>query len=105
MQKSLPAIEALGHGTQVMYRWASWQKKNQASALPMRIAIFRKEEFRLVVHQYQNSLCGVLKLADVKPKVRQFREWREPFSAVLQKLVAANWTLFSDSGEVQHERH
>ncbi len=100
-QVNFPSVDPIGHGSQVMFRWVLWQKKNQASSIPMRIAIFKKDEFRLVVHQYQDSLCGVLKLANVKPKVRQFREWREPFTVVVKKLVAANWTLSSDSGEVQ----
>ena len=100
MQNSLPGVEVLRHGTQVSYQWAVWQKAN-ATKLPLRIATLRKGGFRLVVHQYRDSLCGVLKLADVKPRVRQFREWREPFAVVQQKLVERGWMPLTDSGEVQ----
>lgn len=103
-QKTLPAIEDLRHGTQVLFQWAEWQKKH-APERPVRTAVFRKGDCRLVVHQYGASLCGVLKLADVKPRVREFREWREPFLMVHIKLAKRAWALISDSGEVSYVAH
>ena len=99
-QQTIPCVESLRHGTQVSFLWSAWQKAN-ATKLPLRIATLRKGGFRLVVHQYRDSLCGILKLADVKPRVRQFREWRQPFAVVQQKLVERGWMLLTDSGEVQ----
>lgn len=100
-QKSLPTIEECSVGTQVMYRWAVWQK-TQASNHPFRVAVLRKGTFRLVIHQYGEDVCGVLKLADSKPKVRDFREWREPLTRVILKLAGRGWLFVSDSGEVSH---
>ena len=51
------------------------------------------------------ALCGILKLAEVKPRVREFHEWREPFQKVHSKLVKRGWALVSDSGEVGHVAH
>ena len=103
-QKIPPAIEDLRHGTQVLYLWATWQKKH-APERPVRTTVFRKGEYRLVVHQYGASLCGILKLAEIKPRVREFHEWREPFQKVHSKLVKRGWALVSDSGEVGHVAH
>jgi len=50
----------------------------------IRIGVFRKDDARLVVYQYSYSLCGVLKLADSKPKIRDFREWRQPFDQAVE---------------------
>ena len=94
----------LRQGTQVLFRWAKWQSE-QASGRPLRVAVFRKENARLVVHQYGQNLCGVLKLAQVKPKVRDFREWRKSFVTVQGKLVVRGWLLVSDSGEVSDVTH
>ena len=103
-EETLPLVAPLRQGTQVLYRWAQWQAQ-QASGRPQRVAIFRKGELRLVVHQYGESLCGVLSLAEVKPKVREFREWRQPFIAVQAKLVKRGWVIMTDSGEVSHAAH
>ncbi len=103
-QLSLPAMKPVAHGTQVMYAWAQWQKA-QATPLPSRIGVFRKEDIQLVVHQYGPALCGVLRLAAVAPKVRGFREWRQPFETVHSKLTARSWTLEHDSAEVKHAHH
>lgn len=102
--ENLSLVAELRQGTQVLYRWAQWQSQH-ASGRPLRVAIFRKGESRLVVHQYGASLCGVLKLADVKPKVRDFREWRESFTAVQAKLVKRGWVIMTDSGEVGYVAH
>lgn len=102
--ESQPHVVSLHQGTQVLYRWAQWQTQ-QAPGRPLRVAIFRKENTRLVVHQYGRFLCGVLKLAEVKPKVRDFREWRETFLTVQAKLINRGWALVSDSGEVSHVAH
>jgi len=100
--KSTPLAEA-SLGTQVIYKWADWQ--NQQAGKPIRTASFRKESRCLVVHQYGDALCGVLQLADVKPMVRDFREWKEPFHTVQGKLIKRGWSLVSDSGEVRHVAH
>lgn len=91
-------------GTQVLFRWAKWQTQH-ACMRAQRIGVFRKGDMRLVVHQYGHALCGVLKLADVKPKIRDFREWREPFATVKGKLEQRGWSLVRDSEEVSHATH
>src|SRR5664280_1525341 len=98
MQKPPFILDDRRHGTQVLYQWALWQR-NHAPDRHIRTAIFRKEQWRLVVYEYRASLCGVLKLANVKPKLREFRAWREPFATVHTKLAARGWLLVSDNGE------
>ncbi len=102
--QNLSLVAELRQGTQVLHRWAQWQTQH-APGRPLRVAILRKGEMRLVVHQYGRALCGVLNLADVAPKVRAFREWREPLVTVKGKLVKRGWTLVADSGEVRHVAH
>ena len=91
-------------GTQVLFRWAKWQTQHRCMRAT-RIAVFRKEDARLVVYQYGFSLCGVLKLADKKPKIRDFREWRQPFNKVKGKLVQRGWVLVRENDEVSHVAH
>ena len=90
-------------GTQACYRWAVWQTQHSLG-LPIKVALFRKEGARLAVHDYGGSQCAVLTLADVKPRVREFREWREPYATVMEKLVARGWSLVSEiaAKEVNH---
>ena len=71
----------------------------------IRIGVFRKDDARLVVYQYSYSLCGVLKLADSKPKIRDFREWRQPLDKVKGKLVQRGWVLIRENEEVSHVAH
>lgn len=105
LQKSLPAVPSLRQGTQVLFKWAEWQKKNaphrHVRSAVSRLAVLRKGELRLVVHQYGDALCGVLQMADVEPKLRVFREWREPLDKVVTKLASRGWEIVSS--EVQHE--
>ena len=89
------------HGTKVLYTWARWQQQ-QGYTRPDLILVFRKGDVRLVVHEYGPRLCGVLKLADVNPKVRDFREWKESSSIVKAKLLSRGWTAVSGKSEVSH---
>ena len=91
-------------GTQVLLRWAKWQAQHRCMRA-IRIGVFRKDDARLVVYQYSYSLCGVLKLADTKPKIRDFREWRQPFNKVKGKLVQRGWVLVREDEEVSHVAH
>jgi len=91
-------------GTQVLFRWAKWQTQHRCMRA-IRIGVFRKDYARLVVYQYGNSLCGVLKVADSKPKIRDFREWRQPFNKVKGKLVQRGWVLVRENEEVSHVAH
>lgn len=104
---SKPLIASSHPGTQVLFRWALWQiKRAAAGKQAFRIGVFRKGDVRLVVYQYERNLCGVVKKADVAPKFRDFREWREPFATVKGKLVKRGWVLGSDSEEeVGHGAH
>ncbi len=99
-----PLVAALHPGTQVLYRWAIWQNQHGLDR-PIRTGVFRKGDVRLVVYQYSKSLCCVLKHADIKPRFRDFREWRQSFATVSSKLVKRGWSLVSDSGEVSHATH
>lgn len=101
---SVPLVAALHPGTHVLYRWAKWQTQH-ACMRAFRTGVFRKGDIRLVVYQYGRFLCCLLKLADTKPKIRDFREWRESFATVKGKLVKRGWALVSDSEEVSHATH
>lgn len=91
-------------GTNVLFQWAKWQSEHQTKRR-VRVAVFRREGMRLLVHQYGYALCGVLQMADVKPKMRAFREWKEPFQVVQAKLLKNGYELVSDTGEVCHGAH
>lgn len=91
-------------GTQVLFRWAKWQTQHRCMRA-IRIGVFRKDDARLVVYQYGYSLCGVLKLADTKPKVRDFREWRQSFNKVKGRLVQRGWVLIREDEEVSYVAH
>ncbi len=97
-------VAALHQGTKVLFRWAEWQNQHRCMRAT-RIGVFRKDDARLVVYQYGRSLCGVLKLADVKPKIRDFREWRQSYTVVKGKLVHRGWSLVRESEEVSHVAH
>ena len=91
-------------GTKVLYRWAIWQAQHNCCMRAMRTGVFRKDDARLVVYQHGPSLCGVLKVADVAPRIRDFREWRQSFNKVKEKLVHRGWELIRDD-EVSHVAH
>ena len=99
-----PLVAAPHPGTQVLLRWAKWQAQHRCMRA-IRIGVFRKDDARLVVYQYSYSLCSVLKLADTKPKIRDFREWRQPFNKVKGKLVQRGWVLVREDEEVSHVAH
>ena len=104
-QGSSSTLVAAPHpGTQVLFRWAKWQNQHRC-VRAIRIGVFRKDDARLVVYQYGDSLCGVLKLADSKPKIRDFRECRQPFDMVKGKLVQRGWILIRENEEVSHVAH
>lgn len=48
-----------------------------------------------MVHEYGNE-CGLLTLGDLKPRVRKFRLWSQPFGVVAAKLEQYGWMLVSD---------
>lgn len=99
-----PLVAAPHPGTQVLLRWAKWQAQHRCMRA-IRIEVFRKDDARLVVYQYSYSLCVVLKMADTKPKIRSFREWRQPFKTVKEKLVHRGWVLIRENEEVSHVAH
>ena len=96
--KGATPLSALRPGTQVLFKWATWQK---SKTLSTRTAIFRKGEMRLLVYQH-GHVCGVVKKCDTAPRFRDFREWREPYATVRGKLLSRGWVLESDTGEVNH---
>lgn len=99
------ALAATPHpGTDALFRWAIWQSQHRCLKA-IRISVFRKENTRLVVYQYGKSLCGVLKLADSKPKIRDFREWLQPFDTIKGKLADRGWSLIREDEEVRHVAH
>ena len=100
----VPLVAEFRLGTKVLIQWALWHKQH-AYPKASRIGVFRKEDMRLVVYQYGKALCVAVKQADVAPKIRDFREWRQSFFAVKRKLVQRGWSLVSDSGEVSHATH
>jgi len=83
-------------GAQVLYQWAEWLRQ-RGFPRAARLAYFHKEEDRLVVHEYPTA-CAVLKIGSQKPKIQEFREWRQPFDAVVAKLRARGWFLDSSTG-------
>lgn len=101
---SEPSVAELHQGTQVLYRWGKWQDQH-ALGRPLTRVSLRKGGARLVVYSYGASLCGVLEKADTKPKVRNFREWRQPIQVVVAKLVKRGWALVPGSEGVSHDGH
>ncbi|WP_126448183.1 hypothetical protein [Sulfuricystis multivorans] len=81
--------------------WALWQKQH-AFPKATRKGVFRKEDMRLVVYQYGEDLCVAVKQADVAPKIRDFREWRQSFDVAKGKLIQRGWILVEDRKEVSH---
>ncbi len=100
----LPLIAEPTMGTKVLERWAQWQKQH-AFPRASRIGVFHKEDRRLVVYQYGRALCVAVTKAEVAPKIRDFREWREPFATVKGKLVQRGWALVDECKEVGHGSH
>ena len=83
-------------GAQVLLSWANWQTQRGA-ALATRIVVVRKDDVRLVVHEY-GSQCGILELGEVKPRIRDFRIWSQPLPVVMAKLEKHGWKVASDEG-------
>ncbi len=86
------------HGTQVLFRWAEWLRQH-GFPRASRFAIFRKEEVRLVVHEYA-TICVVLKIGPTKPKLQEFREWKQPLVEVVAKLRERGWHLVTAAGAI-----
>lgn len=100
----VPLVAESRMGTQVLYRWAQWHKQH-AYPKALRIGVFRKESMRLVVYQYGKALCVAVKQADVAPKIRDFREWRQRFATVKGKLIQRGFALVDEREEVSHVAH
>ena len=100
----VPLVAESRMGTQVLYRWAQWHKQH-AYPKALRIGVFRKESMRLVVYQYGKALCVAVKQADVAPKIRDFREWRQRFATVKGKLIQRGWAQVEEREEVSHVAH
>ena len=90
-------------GTKVVYRWAIWQAQHRCMRATI-VGVFRKGDARLVVYEYSPSLCAVLKFMDVAPRVRDFREWRQPIRKIKEKLVTRGW-IPETEGEVSNGAH
>ena len=84
------------HGTQVLYRWAEWLRQ-RGYPRAARFAIFRKEDARLVVHEYASN-CVILKIGPTRPKLQEFREWKQPLVEVVAQLRARGWHLVTETG-------
>ena len=103
-QIGLPVIGSIGAGTKALYQFGQWQQRQRSPQQTLsQIAVFRKGDRRQIVHSCGNE-CGLLTMADTKPKVVAFREWREEFAIVSSKLIARGWQL-EDGGEVKHAHH
>ncbi len=100
----VPLVAEFRLGTKVLIQWALWHKQH-AYPKASRIGVFRKEDMRLVVYQYGRALCVAVKQADVAPKIRDFREWRQRFATVKGKLIQRGWALVEDREEVSHVAH
>lgn len=98
---SVPSVADLHRGTQVLYEWGQWQNQH-AQGRPLQWVSLRKEKACLVVYSYGKSLCGVLEKSEEKPKIRGFRQWRQPLKVVVAKLVKRGWVVDVDSEEVGH---
>jgi hypothetical protein len=95
---------ATQHGTQVLYRWVKWLSNEGFHGRNPPVAIFTRAGTRLVVHAYAEALCGVLTITPQAPKLRGFREWRQPLAAVRAKLLARGWKQVAgqEAGDVAH---
>lgn len=72
--------------------WAKWLVDHGlTSKKEVPTQAFQKGETRLVVHLYEPTLCAVLKIAPQKPKLREFREWAQPYPVVEAKLLQSGW--------------
>lgn len=94
-------LETLSHGTQVLYQWAGWKIEEKVS-VALRHVELRKGDRALVVYEYSPVLCGVLrKKITNRTSIIDFREWRQPFSVVMKKLVVeAGWIPQLEPGRV-----
>ncbi len=99
-----PVVAEVRPGTQVLYRWAQWQQQH-AYPRARAVGTFRKGDCRLLVYHYGRALCVVIKVADYAPKVRGFREWREPFATIKSKLLDRGWRYIEQREEVSHVAH
>lgn len=100
-QGASPLVAEPHPGTEVLYRWAKWQKQH-AYPMACQAVVFRKEDSRLVVYEYGPALCVVIIRVSNGPRMRDFREWRQPLAVVQGKLKSRGWKLESQQSEVSH---
>jgi len=100
----VPLVAEFRQGTQVLIRWALWHKQHAYPKVIL-IGVFRKEDIRLVVYQYGKALCVAVKMADVAPKIRDWREWRQRYATVKGKLIQRGFALVDEREEVSHVAH
>lgn len=97
-------ISDFRQGTQVLLRWAEWQRSHDFPK-PTITAIFHKEGARLIVCQYEERVAVCIKCAFVAPKLRDFREWRQSYDVIKEKLVRNGWELQSEQEEINYDVH
>lgn len=99
--RSNPLVAVVHPGAEVLYRWAKWQKQH---AYPQTIqsVVLCKEGRQLVVYEYANAPCVVITRCANGPRMRNFREWRQPFSVVQAKLKVRGWEPVQRPEEVRY---
>lgn len=96
-----PLMAKARPGTQVLFKWAQWHEQHAFPRATL-VAVFRKENNRLVVYQYGSSLCVAVKKSGEGPMFNGFREWRQSFAVIQAKLVQHGWSLETNREEVSH---
>jgi hypothetical protein len=93
-QSETPAHALIGN-------WVAFHIKNGCHPASSK-RIYSAGSFELVVYEYGERHCAVLKRVAGKFLPLTFREWRQPLAVVEQKLIARGWEPIAEKSEVRH---
>jgi hypothetical protein len=73
-----------------LFRYAEWQRTQSWPTSPT-MTLFKQGE-KLIVTEFGRS-CALLSVKPQKPRIRDFRVWKQPLMAVIGKLSAKGWVV------------
>lgn len=73
--------------------YAEWQR-SQSWPSSATVTLFRQGN-KLIVTEYGRS-CAILSVKPSKPRIHEFRVWKQSLAIVQRKLMARGWTVGGD---------